>query len=363
MVGGKEKDRVWSRLAWDQLCHPKGMGGLGFRDFHIFNIALLGRQVWRLLTCKETLCYEVLSAKYFPNGYIFHPKNVDKPSFTWLSISKAAEKLKEGFGWTVGNGRSINIRRDCWGSRVCLDRLSGWTVGWVAEIYGEKLKDQICNLPFSHAGHEDQRAWFHNPSGFFSSKSAYSWMILRQIGFGPYRIFWKLIWKLNTLLKVRLFCWRLGHKILPTFEKIAGIRSDFDSLCPRCGNERESHMHAMRDCPFARKEQQGTEDDARAVWDRASCLNRDFRIHNLVEKSMLPIPGESPAWKKPEAGVMKINFDVAFLNNKAWFGLIARDNDGFVYGGRMGSTDKVFNAKLGEYRAMEESINFAHKRG
>ncbi|KAA3466418.1 reverse transcriptase [Gossypium australe] len=163
--------------AWDRLCHPKGMGGIGFRDLHLFNIALLGRQVWRLLTCKESLCYEVLSAKYFLNGDIFHPKKVDNPSFTWKSVSKAADELKEGFGWIVGNGRSIDIWRDCWGiegllgSLTRVDRSSvlevyvselfntqrdGWNEDRVTEIYGESLKDQICKLPISHADYADQ---------------------------------------------------------------------------------------------------------------------------------------------------------------------------------------------------------------
>ncbi|KAA3484144.1 non-ltr retroelement reverse transcriptase [Gossypium australe] len=107
----KENNRVWSRLAWD-------------RDLHLFNIALLGRQVWCPLTCKETLCYEVLSTKYFSNGDIFRAEKVDKPSFTWQIISKAADKMNEGFGWTVGNGMSIDIRRERWG----IEGLSGASI-------------------------------------------------------------------------------------------------------------------------------------------------------------------------------------------------------------------------------------------
>ncbi|KAA3463008.1 hypothetical protein EPI10_029438 [Gossypium australe] len=51
--------------------------------------------------------------------------------------------------------------------------------------------------------HADQRVWFHNPCGFFSTKSAYSWQILRQIGFCLHRFFWRLVWKLNTLPKIQ----------------------------------------------------------------------------------------------------------------------------------------------------------------
>ncbi|KAG4211529.1 hypothetical protein ERO13_A02G109702v2, partial [Gossypium hirsutum] len=112
--GGGEKKRVWNILLWDRLCYPKGMGGLGIRDLRLFNVALLGRQVWRLINCRDTLCYKVLSAKYFSNGDVFQPKSMDKPSFAWQSIAKVAKVMYEGFGWTIGNGKSIKIWDDNW---------------------------------------------------------------------------------------------------------------------------------------------------------------------------------------------------------------------------------------------------------
>ncbi|KAK5802520.1 hypothetical protein PVK06_030120 [Gossypium arboreum] len=75
------------------------MGGMGFRDLHLLNLALLGRQVWGLMTQQDTLCFKVLSSKYFPDGDVFRYKQSDKPSFTWKSIAKAVDALKEGFIW------------------------------------------------------------------------------------------------------------------------------------------------------------------------------------------------------------------------------------------------------------------------
>ncbi|TYH19513.1 hypothetical protein ES288_A05G357900v1, partial [Gossypium darwinii] len=105
----------WAMMAWEKMCYPKGMGGIGFRDLQLFNLALLGRQVWKLMTHMDTLCFKVLSAKYFPNGDVFSYRQVDKASFTWSSIAAAAEAFKDGFGWQVGNGDMINIWADNWG--------------------------------------------------------------------------------------------------------------------------------------------------------------------------------------------------------------------------------------------------------
>ncbi|CAA7045433.1 unnamed protein product [Microthlaspi erraticum] len=51
--------------AWEKLCHPKEVGGLGFKDIESFNVALLGKQLWRMITCKDTLMARVFNIRYF----------------------------------------------------------------------------------------------------------------------------------------------------------------------------------------------------------------------------------------------------------------------------------------------------------
>ncbi|KAH1063824.1 hypothetical protein J1N35_028811 [Gossypium stocksii] len=171
-------------LPWDQMCYPKGMGGLGFRELRLFNVALLGRQVWRLINYRDTLYYKVLSVKYFSDGDVFNPKSMDKPSFMWQSIAKAAKVLYEGFGWMVGNEKSIKLWHDNWGfeglssNSICLDIMmvkkenvcdffnksnDGYDKKRVLDIYGENLRDQICNIPILHNSPEDRHTWFYNP--------------------------------------------------------------------------------------------------------------------------------------------------------------------------------------------------------
>ncbi|MBA0729068.1 hypothetical protein Golax_022903, partial [Gossypium laxum] len=397
-----------------------------------FNVALLGRQVWRLINCKETLCYGVLSAKYFPDGDIFHPKRVNNPSFTWQSINKAACLLYEGFGWNVGNGSKIDLKKEHWGfeglsgDSICIDRekvhekmvcdlmnisKDSWNESRIKEIYGNCLGDHICKIPFLPNGPEDERIWFHNPMGLYTAKSAYSWMILKHVGFGPHRLLWKLIWKLQTLPKIRIFCWRLGHDIIPTYEKISNIRRDVNSLCPRCGMDKETLIHVLKDCPKARavlaygglnkKLLDGSydrcvdwiedvarildrkafsdfittlwniwnsrnnrvfrevEEDAKIIWDKAASLSRDFRIFNLLEKPMIPKPVVEKGWQKPGLGTLKINFDDSVHDKKTYYDLVARDSNGFVHGGCVGCVNKDLNAEWAEVQALEESINFA----
>ncbi|KAL4297834.1 hypothetical protein GQ457_12G000100 [Hibiscus cannabinus] len=61
---GKGSARGWPLVAWDDICLPKAAGGIGFKDLHLFNIALLGKQIWRLLSAPGSLLYRTLRAKY-----------------------------------------------------------------------------------------------------------------------------------------------------------------------------------------------------------------------------------------------------------------------------------------------------------
>ncbi|KAL1151536.1 hypothetical protein V6Z11_A09G048800, partial [Gossypium hirsutum] len=134
---GKEKGRFWTMIQWKTLFKPKGMGGLGFRDVRLFNLALLGRQVWRLLNNTDSLCFKVLSSKYFPDGNIFHAKKMDKASFTWSSIAAAVDVFKDGFGW-----RCVKSVKDLWH----VDRRS-WDVNKVKQVYGLDWSLKICDIP------------------------------------------------------------------------------------------------------------------------------------------------------------------------------------------------------------------------
>ena len=101
-------------LSWEKLTRSKKSGGLGFRDLYLFNQAMLSRQAWRLLTCPETLCAQVLKAKYFPNISMLRCTARDGISYSWRSILRGVELLKEGIIWRIGNGSSVNIWSDPW---------------------------------------------------------------------------------------------------------------------------------------------------------------------------------------------------------------------------------------------------------
>lgn len=82
-----------------------------FRDIHCFNLALLSKQVWRLVDSADSFCASILRPKYFPDGNLRNANLKKGASFTWQrqSIMAGVRTLKLGLIWRVGNGDSIDI--------------------------------------------------------------------------------------------------------------------------------------------------------------------------------------------------------------------------------------------------------------
>lgn len=82
--------------SWNALCKPKRMGGMGFRNLRDFNLALLGKQAWRLLNNEESLVTKIFKARYFPKCSFLDAELGSNPSFIWRSIWASQELIKKG---------------------------------------------------------------------------------------------------------------------------------------------------------------------------------------------------------------------------------------------------------------------------
>lgn len=69
-----------------------------------FNVAMLARQGWRLLMAPESLCAQVLQAKYFPDGNIITANEQTSISYSWRRIlrgmrNKSTQGRSDMEGW------------------------------------------------------------------------------------------------------------------------------------------------------------------------------------------------------------------------------------------------------------------------
>lgn len=187
-----DKERKLHWVSWDKMKKPKKEGGMGFRDIHSFNLAMLAKQGWRLLHNPSSLCARVLKAKYFPDCDVLQATSKRGMSYTWRSILRGIDLLKEGIIWRVGNGENIRIWQDPWLPRGStrrpmttrgqslltkvqdlIDPVYGeWDEDLVLDMFYEQDARIVLSLPV-HTEMDDIVAWHYDQKGMFSVKSAY----------------------------------------------------------------------------------------------------------------------------------------------------------------------------------------------
>lgn len=72
----RRNERKIHWMSWDRLCAPKMQGGLSFKHIHEFNIALLGKQAWRIITNPDSLVARIFKARYFANSSFMELRRV-----------------------------------------------------------------------------------------------------------------------------------------------------------------------------------------------------------------------------------------------------------------------------------------------
>ena len=269
----REENKIhW--FSWGQLCSSKDECGMGFRDLHCFNLALLAKQGWRILTQQQSLFTRVFKSKYFPGGSFLRAKLGSNPSFMWRSILAARDLLGEGIRWSLGNGKEVSIWNDDWGVSD-LQKLSqalevqwvaelidtnrgAWDISVLQEVFEPDTTLRIQQLPLPNSNANDSVLWKACTNGVFTVKSAYQLACSkRSTGvtgssstMTQYRKFWKMLWKIKVPNKIKIHLWRACMNALPTALALHRRRVLKDSLCPICGGEIETPTHALWTCQY-----------------------------------------------------------------------------------------------------------------
>lgn len=108
----KQNNRGLHWVAWEKICLPLEKGGLGYKDLKNFNIALLAKQLWRLIQFPKSLLARVLKGRYFWFSNPLDVGNANSPSFGWTSMMAARGLLKAGLRKFIGSGGNTAVWRD-----------------------------------------------------------------------------------------------------------------------------------------------------------------------------------------------------------------------------------------------------------
>lgn len=219
---------IGSGGSWSQ--DQKLRGGMGFHDLHMFNLATLGKQGWRLIDKPNSLCARVLKGRYYHDSDFLSASRKNHASQTWRAILAGRDVLKKELLKRVGDGSSIHIWQDRWipnhfGGKPLvipddppvfnvselLTPSGGWNESLINHLFAKIDAHAILRTPVSGAG-EDVWAWEPELHGIYSVKSAYRQLYDEHWHHGNQDVAsasgdqtWKRIWHLCVPPKVRVF--------------------------------------------------------------------------------------------------------------------------------------------------------------
>ncbi|CAN1316692.1 hypothetical protein LINPERPRIM_LOCUS30154 [Linum perenne] len=158
-------------MRWERLCVRKEDGGMGFKDMHAFNLAMLGK------------------ARYFPRGDFLTADRPNGLSPIWQSI------------WATQVNTPANDLLT--GLRVCDLLIPGeraWDVEMVQELFSERDAAAIIEIPIHASLDYDGRLWHFSKCGNYTVRSGYK-LIMESLVPRPHLSTsgpWKSIWGIEA---------------------------------------------------------------------------------------------------------------------------------------------------------------------
>lgn len=276
-TGNNNRGLHW--VAWDKICVPEEEGGLGFRDFRDFNLALLAKQVWRLLTSPQSLLARVLKGRYYRHSNPLRTGKANSPSFGWSSLMAAKPVLANSLRRTIGTGAETKVWEDVWiptaQARAAKPKTvivdpdlkvhhlidfdnKDWNIDLLNEVIAAEDIPRILSLRISKSGRRDGYCWKHTTSGCYTVKSGYAIAVeqRKKVENEPIlepscNVLKKKVWKLKAPKKIKHFLWQALSGFVASASKLKERHCGSDTVCQRCGADIETINHILFECPPA----------------------------------------------------------------------------------------------------------------
>ncbi|KAK2434249.1 hypothetical protein QL285_019418 [Trifolium repens] len=254
----------------------KEHGGMGFRHLYGFNLAMLGKQGWRLTTNHDTIVARIFKSRYYPRGSFLEANLGHNPNFIWRSIHTSQVIVKGGLRWRIGDGTNIRVWQDAWlrdednsfittpmiegreNMRVC-DLMEagggGWRRNLIYEYFNTRDAHCISNIPLFGDMQEDTPCWKFLRNGEYSVKSAYYYTMENLVDNNELRVEgnWQNIWELKIPQKMKVFLWRAARGCLPTRQRLQQKGVNCPHTCAHCQQNFENEWHLFFGCEKAQE--------------------------------------------------------------------------------------------------------------
>ncbi|XP_074346940.1 uncharacterized protein LOC141685753 [Apium graveolens] len=176
-------------MSWEKLSVHKDRGEIGFRNFHDFNLALLG---------KQGLEHETVASLVSING-------------------------------------------------------QGWDADIIADLFNVRDQRCILNTQMGGDNEPDSLFWNEESTGDYTVRSAYRLIQRNKGMWSSRdnNKVWRTVWRTRAPPKVLNMVWRALAGCLPTRTILAAKRVHMPVICLVCNVEEETIFHVLVSCPFA----------------------------------------------------------------------------------------------------------------
>ncbi|XP_048622593.1 uncharacterized protein LOC106430409 [Brassica napus] len=215
---------------------------------HEFNLALLAKQLWRLVQFPDSLVVRVLRGRYYRLSSPLRVNAATGPSYVWTSISAARNLLLLGIRQKIHSGYEVKVWEDPWiptnparlaapmapvmhpnmrVSDLINQESKDWDVGLLENYVHPDDIPFIRSLAISSTHHRDSYCWNFTRNGQYTVKSGY--------------------WVAQNLLNKT----EEREVLDPITRNLVRRNMRCDNYCPRCGEAEETVTHAIFECPPA----------------------------------------------------------------------------------------------------------------
>ncbi|KAM5554729.1 hypothetical protein ABKV19_022906 [Rosa sericea] len=111
---GNCSGKAAAKVAWSDICLPKSEGGLGIKDLHCWNKALMIRHIWNLVSGSSNLWTNWVKVYLLRNNSFWNAPHPAVCSWNWRKMLKIRELCRSFFANIIGDGRSTSLWFDNW---------------------------------------------------------------------------------------------------------------------------------------------------------------------------------------------------------------------------------------------------------
>ncbi|GKF28998.1 putative RNA-directed DNA polymerase, partial [Tanacetum coccineum] len=223
-----------SKINWNTVCKPKIEGGLGIKSLDSWNIALMSKHVWNIITNKESLWVRWVNTYRLKGRSFWDIPEKEGSCWTWKKLLKFMWLFRENIIHKIGDGRNTSLWFDIW-HPICplsdfiskrmiamkckvADVIKNGEWDWPLELSSVFDALLIISPPCIIDGKKDKVVWKSNKGRHYDFSVSRVWEDIRK---GGSLVPWSnLVWFSQCIPRHSFMLWLAIHRKLKTHDNL-----------------------------------------------------------------------------------------------------------------------------------------------